>query len=1161
MTRPETPGLEALQEALDRGDIASVRRIVVDLDSEDQRLLAEEMGDEAFSRAQRTAAQGARSGKLGKVLVLPGIMGTELDSVDRKGDSDRIWINFVRLIAGRIADLELKDDGSPAQAGTHVRIAGVHRKTYLPLLLELDTRWDVRPFGFDWREDVDKSAARLDGEIKAFGAGGPVHLVAHSMGGLVSRRFIQLFPDTWRAMDDTSGKGRGGRLIMVGTPNRGSFSIPLTLTGAEKLVKLLGKADVDHSLQELLAIIGTLPGLYQMLPSPLVELGDDHKRLFDVSSWGNVPVRKALLARADMFQRELDKVGDPQRLLYIAGANLRTPVGIKVVANGEFSYFESFEGDGRVPHELGLLEGVTTYWVDEGVHGDLVKHSMVLDGITDLLQTGLTSAMPTSKPAARAARGLSDKPVPADAVAPLSPEVDVILARPKLERSAGAPPELTPEEQIRLENLAFSDYLGTGEEVAAVARARADDGQPRDGTGLPDGAVPAEGAGVARRPTLAVEVVWGDVTTIEADVYTVGHYEGVQPQRAELALDEAVSGVRGKEEYDQRSLVITQHTRRGTLRAEVGDIAYFPWSGDGHEGRVVAVAGMGRPGTFNAEGLRRLVHSVAIAVAALPGVKTACSVMIGSGEGTLSISEVVHEYVEGIADAADEVAAGGENVFAQPVEKLIIAELDRGRAEDILEAFREELTTGAGVTRARSIEFELHGKVKQGAKGRVSVEEGLALLADALVDATEAGEGTPEGSALAALLACTGPTQTVRTRALSSLEEECRRDRVSARPRFRIERRTPGPPGAKIPARISFWYDGEEIRAAAIDQSATVPERVVRAKSDVIDELVAKMTNPDQSEVAELCELLYGLLVPTDFHDALRSGPLVFEVDRSTAQLHWEMLATSDGGEPVPLSVRKPFARQLRTTYSPAPTRPRRPGDTFRALVIGDPGDPAKRQDLPGARREAVKVYELLEAQPDIHVDARIGAPGTPRDGPLLNIKPAERLDVLSLLLRGDYDLVHYAGHGHFDPAEPNRVGWVFAAGVLTPGEIGGLKRVPTILVSNACLSARTSAVREGGIDTRKTRSEAGLLPSLADEFFKLGVRNYVGTAWEVNDLGAELFAEEFYGALLAGKPIGDAVQGARDALWRKQTTYGPLWAAYQHYGDPGSEARLRARA
>jgi hypothetical protein len=41
---------------------------------------------------------------------------------------------------------------------------------------------------------------------------------------------------------------------------------------------------------------------------------------------------------------------------------------------------------------------------------------------------------------------------------------------------------------------------------------------------------------------------------------------------------------------------------------------------------------------------------------------------------------------------------------------------------------------------------------------------------------------------------------------------------------------------------------------------------------------------------------------------------------------------------------------------------------------------------------------------------------------------------VLALLLRGDFDLVHYAGHGDFDEQEPDRVGWLFAGGLLTLG-------------------------------------------------------------------------------------------------------------------------------
>ena len=95
------------------------------------------MGSEAFDRARGAASRGGRRGKLGKVFVLPGIMGSELDSVDRSGDADRIWINFFNLIRGRIDELELTAEGKPAKPGVRVRTAGVHRATYLPLILDL----------------------------------------------------------------------------------------------------------------------------------------------------------------------------------------------------------------------------------------------------------------------------------------------------------------------------------------------------------------------------------------------------------------------------------------------------------------------------------------------------------------------------------------------------------------------------------------------------------------------------------------------------------------------------------------------------------------------------------------------------------------------------------------------------------------------------------------------------------------------------------------------------------------------------------------------------------------------------------------------------------------------------------------------------------------
>jgi hypothetical protein len=230
--------------------------------------------------------------------------------------------------------------------------------------------------------------------------------------------------------------------------------------------------------------------------------------------------------------------------------------------------------------------------------------------------------------------------------------------------------------------------------------------------------------------------------------------------------------------------------------------------------------------------------------------------------------------------------------------------------------------------------------------------------------------------------------------------------------------------------------------------------------------------------------------------------------------------------------------------------------------VIGDPGPPEERLNLPGAQSEALAVSELLKGK-GVEVEARIGAPSVPRVGPLVGIQPADRLDVLGLLLEGGFDIVHYAGHGDFDPDRPDRVGWVFARGLLTPGELERVEHVPALVVANACLSARTSDTVAGGSDDGDSRSEAALLPSLADEFFRLGVRNYIGTAWEVSDIGAELFAKRFYDTLLPdaedGKSasFGDAVLAARRELASKQATYGALWAAYQHYGDPTSEARL----
>jgi CHAT domain-containing protein len=160
---------------------------------------------------------------------------------------------------------------------------------------------------------------------------------------------------------------------------------------------------------------------------------------------------------------------------------------------------------------------------------------------------------------------------------------------------------------------------------------------------------------------------------------------------------------------------------------------------------------------------------------------------------------------------------------------------------------------------------------------------------------------------------------------------------------------------------------------------------------------------------------------------------------------------------------------------------------------------------------------------------------------------------VLDRLLEGGWDILHYAGHGDFLPNEPNRAGWIFQDGLLTARELERMDTAPRLVVSNACLSSLTSSV--GAAGSVVGGSDAQLVATLADEFFRRGVRDYIGTAWEVNDEGAILFAESLYDALLGGEggahSIGAAMLHARRTLAAKQDVFGALWAAYQHYGDP----------
>jgi hypothetical protein len=90
--------------------------------SSGEEKLREYFGDEEFDAllgiAREARATRARAGELGNVVFLPGIMGSNLITVDRSGDEDLVWINLFRIALGRLAGLKLTDDGKREAART-----------------------------------------------------------------------------------------------------------------------------------------------------------------------------------------------------------------------------------------------------------------------------------------------------------------------------------------------------------------------------------------------------------------------------------------------------------------------------------------------------------------------------------------------------------------------------------------------------------------------------------------------------------------------------------------------------------------------------------------------------------------------------------------------------------------------------------------------------------------------------------------------------------------------------------------------------------------------------------------------------------------------------------------------------------------------------------
>jgi Lecithin:cholesterol acyltransferase len=246
------------------------------------------------------------------IVCLPGITGSVLrkDGKDVWNVSGGALIGALQTLGGSITDLKLSGDSPEAEdlgdgitAPKMIRdihlIPGIWKiDGYSKMLRYIEETFDVTrgrnlfEFPYDWRRDNRSSArrlARLGREWlnewrKSSGAkNAKLVLVGHSMGGLISRYFLECLAG-WR---DTR------TLVTFGTPYRGSVDALETLVNGHRI-----------RFFDLTELARSFTSIHQLLPTyPCYDSGDGNLARVDEADIPHLDPAKAKAALD--FHREI----------------------------------------------------------------------------------------------------------------------------------------------------------------------------------------------------------------------------------------------------------------------------------------------------------------------------------------------------------------------------------------------------------------------------------------------------------------------------------------------------------------------------------------------------------------------------------------------------------------------------------------------------------------------------------------------------------------------------------------------------------------------------------------------------------------------------------------------------------------------------------------
>ena len=281
--------------------------------------------------------------------------------------------------------------------------------------------------------------------------------------------------------------------------------------------------------------------------------------------------------------------------------------------------------------------------------------------------------------------------------------------------------------------------------------------------------------------------------------------------------------------------------------------------------------------------------------------------------------------------------------------------------------------------------------------------------------------------------------------------------------------------------------------------------------------------------VRDVGELLYRLVIPEQMHTYLSGDPVSLTITTNDLEIPWELMCV-DGEF---LCLRHPVARMPMGRAIPRRPRSRDQGEKFRFLLVyADPED-----NLPLARKEVETIAtSLVDGWGDRIVVDKLMPPDS--SGRRMN----------ESLRRGQYDVIHYAGHAGFDERDGDLSGLLLHnKEPFFAQKIRRLLEGRPLVFLNACESAFTANEQQ---PQKIERYLQGPAVGLASSFIYGGAVGCIGSVWPVYDDAAAEFAVELYRRVLEGYTIGQAMRHAREAS-RKAHPDQITWGTFVLYGDP----------